>query len=131
MKQILVDSSVWIGYFRGLEEAKKLNYLIDNNAIVINDLILSEIVPSLFMKKENKVIDLLNSIEKIKLEIDWIGIRQMQTINLKNGLNRVGIPDLIIAQNAIQNKFELFSFDKHFELMKKNIGLKIHKWNEL
>ena len=131
MKQILVDSSVWIGYFRGLEEAKKLNYLIDNNAIVINDLILSEIVPSLFMKKENKVIDLLSSIEKIKLEIDWIGIRQMQIINLKNGLNKVGIPDLIIAQNAIQNKFELFSFDKHFELMKKNIGLKIHKWNEL
>ena len=130
MKQILVDSSVWIGYFRGAEESRKLNYLIDNNAICINELILSEIIPSLVMKKENELISLLSSIERIKLDIDWVGIRQMQVINLKNGLNRVGIPDLIIAQNVIQNKMELFSFDKHFELMKKSIGLKTYKWNE-
>jgi hypothetical protein len=127
MKSILVDSSVWISYFRGVDDSSKLNKLIDNNAICINELILSEIIPSLVMKKENEVISLLNSIEKIKMEIDWIGIRQMQVINLKNGLNRVGIPDLIIAQNAIQNKVELFSFDKHFELMKKSIGLKTYK----
>jgi Predicted nucleic acid-binding protein, contains PIN domain len=130
MKSILVDSSVWIGYFRGIEESKKLNNLIDNNAICINELILSEIIPSLIMRKENEVINLLNSIEKMKLDIDWAGIRQMQVINLKNGLNRVGIPDLIIAQNAIQNKVELYSFDKHFELMKKSVGLKTFKWNE-
>ena len=127
MKSILVDSSVWISYFRGVDDSQNLNKLIDNNAICINELILSEIIPSLIMRKENEVISLLNSIEKLKLEIDWIGIRQMQVINLKNGLNRVGIPDLVIAQNAIQNIVELFSFDKHFELMKKSIGLKTYK----
>jgi predicted nucleic acid-binding protein len=130
MKQILVDSSVWIGYFRGIDESKKLNMLIDNNVVCINDLILSEIIPALMMRKENELVKLLSSIEKMKLDIDWVGIRQMQIINLKNGLNRVGIPDLIVAQNAIQNKIELFSFDKHFELMKKYIGLKTYKWNE-
>jgi predicted nucleic acid-binding protein len=126
MKKILVDSSVWIGFFRGLEEAKGLNQLLDSNLICTNDLILSELIPSLTIKKERDLVDIMNSIEKIKLDIDWIGITQMQIINLKNGLNRVGIPDLIIAQNAIQNNVKLYSFDKHFEIMEKNIGLKTY-----
>ena len=71
------------------------------------------------------MIGLLKTIEKVKIEIDWNEIIEMQTSNLKNGINRVGIPDLIIAQNVIQNKLKLFSLDKHFELMKKNIGLKL------
>jgi predicted nucleic acid-binding protein len=126
MKKVLVDSSVWIGYFRGIEEAKHLDQLLDTNTILTNDLILAEIIPSLLMKKEKELVDLIGSIEKIRLDIDWIGLTQYQVINLKNGLNRVGIPDLIIAQNAIQNGIQLFSFDKHFELMKKNIGLKTY-----
>jgi Predicted nucleic acid-binding protein, contains PIN domain len=119
MKRVLVDSSIWIGYFRGLDEVKVLNVLIDNNAVCINEMILAELLPALMMKKENKLIKIMNSIERMKLEIDWIGITQMQVINLKNGINRVGFPDLIIAQNAIQNNVELFSLDKHFVLMKR------------
>jgi predicted nucleic acid-binding protein len=33
----------------------------------------------------------------------------MQTENLRQGLNKVGIPDLIIAQNAIDHDVELFA----------------------
>jgi predicted nucleic acid-binding protein len=127
MNKILIDSSVWINFFRGNEEANNLNILLDKNMVCINDLILSELVPALVLKKENELIRLMNSIERLKIEIDWIGIIQIQVVNLKNGLNRVGIPDLIIAQNAIQSGVQLYSFDKHFELMKKEIGLKIFK----
>jgi predicted nucleic acid-binding protein len=124
MNKILVDSSVWIGFFKGLEEAKQLFQLIDSNMICTNDLILTELVPSLIHKKESELVSLLNSIEKTIIDIDWKGITQLQIQNLRNGLNRVGVPDLIIAQNAIQNNLVLYSFDKHFELMKKGIGLK-------
>jgi predicted nucleic acid-binding protein len=126
MKKVLVDSSVWIGYFRGIEEAKHLDQLLDTNTVFTNDLILAEIIPSLLLRKEKELVDLMGSIEKIRLDIDWIGLIQYQVLNLKNGLNRVGIPDLIIAQNAIQNGIQLFSFDKHFDLMKKSIGLKTY-----
>jgi predicted nucleic acid-binding protein len=126
MKKVLVDSSVWIGYFRGIEEAKHLDQLLDTNTVLTNDLILAEIIPSLLLRKEKELVDLMGSIEKLRLDIDWIGLTQYQVINLKNGLNRVGIPDLIIAQNAIQNGIQLFSFDKHFDLMKKGIGLKTY-----
>jgi predicted nucleic acid-binding protein len=128
MNKILVDSSVWISFFKGIEEAKQLFQLIDSNMICTNDLILTELVPALIHKKENELVILLDSIEKVKIEIDWAGITQMQVHNLKNGLNRVGIPDLIIAQNVIQNKLVLFSFDKHFNLMKKGFGLKTYSF---
>lgn len=59
----------------------------------------------------------------------WIeyfkGFIDMQTQNITNGINKVGIPDLIIAQNAINNNLLLFSFDKHFSLMRDLFGLNL------
>jgi predicted nucleic acid-binding protein len=125
MNKILVDSSVWISFFKGTTEGKLLFPLLDSNSACINDLILAELIPSLNHKKEMILVGLLKSIERIKMEIDWEDIIHMQTINLKNGINKVGVPDLVIAQNAIQNKIRLFSFDKHFEIMRKHIDIKI------
>lgn len=99
--------------------------LLDTNQVCINDLILAELIPSLHHKKELTLVRLLEAIERTRLRIDWDDIIAMQTINLKNGLNRVGVPDLIIAQNALQNDIPLFSFDKHFEIMKNSIGIKV------
>jgi predicted nucleic acid-binding protein len=41
----IVDTSVWIDYFRAGNNSEKLDFLIDENLIVINDLILAELVP--------------------------------------------------------------------------------------
>jgi hypothetical protein len=49
----------------------------------------------------------------------------MQKINLANGINKVGIPDLIIIQNVIQNNQMLWTNDKHFYLMQEFMGLKL------
>ena len=127
MNKVLIDSSVWISFFKGNEEGKTLFPLLDANQACINDLILAELIPSLNHKKELILVGLLKSIEKLRIEIEWDEIIHMQTNNLKNGLNRVGVPDLIIAQNAIQNNIKLFSFDKHFEIMRKHIGLKLYE----
>jgi predicted nucleic acid-binding protein len=127
MSKILIDSSVWISFFKGNEEGKLLFPLLDSNQVCVNDLILAELIPSLLQKKEETLVGLLRSIEKTSIDIDWEEIISMQAINLKNGLNRVGVPDLIIAQNAKQNRLRLFSFDKHFEIMKSYNGLKLYE----
>ncbi len=114
---ILVDSSVWIEYFKGNEKTLPLNKLLDLNNVCINDLILSELIPSINHKKENVLKELLLTITKIPLVINWNTIIYMQTQNLKNGINKVGIADLIIAQNVIDNDLELYTLDRHFELM--------------
>lgn len=121
MSLVLVDSSIWIEYFRGGKniDRDRFNSLIDNNQICVNDLILSELIPLLLHKKEFTVTELLKSIKNIPVNIAWDEIVNYQTVNLKNGLNNIGIPDLIIMQNALQNDLLLYSIDKHFQFMKK------------
>ena len=65
MSQILVDSSVWIAFFQGSIPQDALFELIDANQICINDLVLSEIVPSLIMRKEKGLVDTLYRIATI------------------------------------------------------------------
>lgn len=122
MSPVLVDSSVWIEYFRGSKNIRTVDFenLIDNNNVCINDLILSELIPSLNHRKKNEIIGILKIVKKIPLRIDWDEIIKFQTINLKNGVNNIGIPDLIILQNVIQNGVYLYSIDKHFQILNRH-----------
>jgi predicted nucleic acid-binding protein len=123
--RILADSSIWIDYFRGGNNSEALDTYIDENLICTNLLILSELIPNLRIRKQNKLIDLLTEVSKIPLNINWNRIIEYRTICLKNGINKVGIPDLIIVDNAIQNDLILYSIDKHFKLISEYIDLKL------
>ena len=61
----------------------------------------------------------------IPLNIDWDIIRDYQLMKLKNGLNKVGITDLLILQQVIQQKITLYSFDKNFKLMQKHLNFNL------
>jgi predicted nucleic acid-binding protein len=118
--RILIDSSVWIEYFR-TGKPEKLNRIIEEDLACINELILTELAPSLMMKNETDIIEGLQSIERVPMNIDWDIVRDYQLMNLQNGINKVGIPDLIILQQVIDQKITLFSFDKHFKLMQNHL----------
>jgi len=122
---VLVDTSIWIDYFRTGNNSEKLDFLIDENLIVINDLILAELVPSLRVHNQRKIVKLLYTINKLQLYINWNQIIEFQFKCLKNGLNGIGIPDLIVAQNAKQNHCEIYSLDNHFKLMKDILRLQL------
>ena len=62
---ILVDTSIWVEYFRSGNNTEKLDFLIDENLIVINDLILAELVPFLKFRNQRKIINLLEPIAKL------------------------------------------------------------------
>ena len=122
---VLVDTSVWIEYFRGGNNFEKLDFLIDENLVVINDLILAELIPFLKIRNQRKVIKLLNHINKLEIHIEWDQLIEFQYKCLKNGLNGVGIPDLIIIQNAKQNHCGIYSLDNHFKLIKDIVKIKL------
>ena len=122
---VLVDTSIWIEYFRSGNNSEKLDFLIDENLIVINELILVELVPPLRVRNQRKIVNLLYNINKLELSINWDQIIEFQFKCLKNGLNGIGIPDLIVAQNAKQNHCEIYSRDSHFELMKDILKLQL------
>ena len=115
--EVLVDTSIWIDYFKSGDDSEKLDYLIDENLVVINELILTELLPLLVLKKEQKLITLLSKVKKHPLQINWNELVEFQVQCLKSGSSGIGIPDLIIAQNAVQNKLLVYSIDKHFGFM--------------
>jgi predicted nucleic acid-binding protein len=122
---VLVDSSVWIDYFRAGRHAERLEALIEENQIVTNELILAELVPALQIKRQNALISLLREIERTPLAPDWDEIIRLQVLCLRHGINAVGIPDLLIVQNALQNDLRLMARDRHFALMSRHIGLQL------
>ena len=122
---VLVDTSVWIDYFRSGTHSGKLDFLIDENLIVINDLILAELVPFLEIRNQRKLLGLLRHIKKLPFQIDWDQLVGFQVQSLRHGVNGIGIPDLMIAQNAKQNDCEIYSRDQHFRLMKDIVGFEL------
>lgn len=123
--EVLVDTSIWVDYFRSGENSGKLDYLIDNNLLVINDLILTELLPLLIIRNEKAVVRLLKTIKNNPINEDWEEIVDYQVLCMKSGSSGIGIPDLLIAQNAIQNKTPIYTLDKHFSYMiNAGVGLK-------
>ncbi len=72
-----------------------------------------------------KMIILMNSIKKVDLSINWKEIIELQYKNIQNGIKKVGIPDLIILESALQNDLNLFTNDKHFEIMSEIFPVKL------
>lgn len=118
---VLIDSSVWIEYFKsgGIE---KLDRLIEEDLVCINELIFTELAPALMLRNETDILVGLQALTMIPLNVDWEIVRDYQLMNLKDGINKVGIPDLIILQQVIDEKITLFSFDKHFQLMQSHLN---------
>ena len=123
---VLVDTSIWIDYFKGGDDSTDLSPLIDENLVVTNDIILAELVPYLRIKKQFAVVKLLQEINRLPMQINWDEIVEFQVRCLKAGSNGVGIPDLIIAQNAKANNCKIYSLDKHFRLLKQVIKVKLY-----
>lgn len=116
--KVLVDSSVWIQYFRS-GDIPLLDRLLEEELVCTNELILTELLPVLRHRKGLEISEGLAALEKVPLKVSWEVIREYQELNLQNGLNQVEIPGLIIVQQVIEEKITLFSFDKHFKLMNR------------
>ena len=116
--RVLVDSSIWIDYFRGSGENDILDFLIDTNSVCTNYVILTELIPRLLYNKQKRIIELPENVTNIKLITNWNRIIHFQKTCIGNGINKVGIPDLMILDNVIGNNLTLYTKDKHFELIK-------------
>lgn len=122
---VLVDSSAWIAYFRGSGAADRMDWLISEGLVATNDLILAELLPSLLVRGENRLARLLRETVRFPLTPDWNDVINLQTVCLRNGINKVGIPDLLIAQHVRQHHIPLYTLDRHFTLLSRYIPLNL------
>jgi len=124
-KPVLIDTSVWIGYFRNNKFESILIELFDSNRVVINDVILAELLPAMNAYGKKDPGDKMRAIERLPVFVNWEGIIGLQTVCIKNGVNGISIPDLMIAQTAIEYKVAVFSKDKHFKLINEFLKFEI------
>ena len=125
--KILCDTSALIEYFDGNPQFSFVGDLVLNNLLAINEVILTEFLPSLVRDENFRIAAIANKIERIPMDINWKEICNYKITLMKNGHSRIGILDLLIAQNCIQNDVEIISYDKHFEVMAKFLPLKLYK----
>ena len=129
MNGVIVDSSVWIAFFRGRPEDKTisdaLDYLLSGDEVLINDIILTELIPFLNVRGEIEKASGLSILPAPSLETDWNELRKLQETCIRSGINKVGIPDVMVAQQAMRLDVPLFSIDKHFPLISQIAPLRL------
>ena len=121
----IIDSCVWIDFFVRKMHFEEISSLLIDNIAYTNDVILSELLPSAKKNKELDFIECLSGIDIVSLEIDWNEIQKIQYECLKSGKNKIGLIDIVIAQNAQQNEMGIFSTDRHMELLSRKMGFKL------
>ena len=125
---ILVDSSVWIDYFRGRQSSQtdRLHALLGNEPIATGDLVLAEVLQSFGSAQDfNQGKKVLTSLPIIELVGGDIAI---QAANNFRTLRSLGITvrktiDTLIATSCIEKGLALLYSDKDFDPFVEHLGL--------
>src|SRR5688572_5611223 len=117
---ILVDSSVWIDYYRGLRNiyTDTLETCIGNRAQLVGDLILAEVLQGI----SDERLFLAISKEFEAYTVVTLGGKEVALAAANNyrrlrklGVTVRGTVDTMIATTCILNEFELLHNDRDFE----------------
>ena len=119
----IIDSCVWIDYFKYKKYFQEISDLLINNLSFVNKIILAELIPSAQVFREDEFIACLSGINVVPLDIDWDEIIEIQYECIKSGINKLGLLDIAIAQNAKQNSMGIFSSNRHMTLLCQKIGV--------
>jgi predicted nucleic acid-binding protein len=127
---ILVDSSVWIDFFNGLEtqQTDALNDLLGREPVLIGDLILTEVLQGFRRDADyRKARTLLDT-----LELRVLGGKAIALAAADNyrRLRRRGVTprktiDMIIATYCVAHGLQLLHADRDFEVLEKELGLTV------
>ena len=126
---ILVDSSVWIDYFRGkaTPQAAKLDSLLGTEPIATGDLILTEVMQRFVSDRDfNQARKLLTSLVIVELAGQTLAIKAAQNFRT---LRLLGISirktiDTVIATRCIENRLHLLYSDRDFDPFVTHLGLR-------
>lgn len=126
---ILVDSSVWIDYFRGARtrQTNALDGLLGKEPVATGDLILTEVLQGFRTDRDfNQAKDLLTSLIVLDLGGRSMAIqaaRNFRTLRLLGVTIRKTI-DTVIATRCIEDKHHLLYSDRDFDPFVMHLGLR-------
>lgn len=126
---ILVDSSVWIDYFRGTQtpQTEKLDGLLSSEPLAVGDLILTEVLQGFGSERDfNEARRLLTSLQIVELGGQGVAIQAARNFRILRGQGitiRKTI-DTIIATRCIESGFILLYSERDFDPFVQHLGLR-------
>lgn len=126
---ILVDSSVWIDYFRGSTtwETDRLDVLLGSEPLAIGDLILTEVLQGFSSEREfRQARKLLTALVVVELAGQSVAIQAARHFR---ALKALGVTvrktmDTVIATRCIMDGYTLLHSDRDFEPFVAHLGLR-------
>ena len=127
---ILVDSSVWIDYFRGTAAAhtEKLDRMLGHEPLAIGDLMLTEVLQGFRDERDfDQVKTLLTSLLIVELGGQEIAIQAARNFRAlrKRGVTIRKTIDSVIATRCIESGFDLLHNDRDFDPFVTYLGLRV------
>ena len=125
---ILVDSSVWIDYFNGVDnqQTDTLNDVLGLKPIAIGDLILTEVLQGFKNDKDHKAAkQLLEDLVIFDLVGKDMAVKSADNFRIlrKKGITIRKPVDVIIATFCIERKLPLLFIDRDFKPFVKHLNL--------
>jgi predicted nucleic acid-binding protein len=127
---ILVDSSVWIDYFKGTitPQTQMLDRLLGTEPLAIGDLILTEVLQGFDDQRDfNQARNMLTSLIVVELGGQEIAIQAAKNFRtLRNlGVSVRKTIDTVIATRCIESGYDLLHNDRDFDPFAKHLGLRV------
>ena len=129
---ILVDSSVFIDYFNGINNwhTDELNALLGNELVITGDYILAEVLQEFRNNNDYKIAkEIMQSFPCFNICNKDLAIKSADNFRYlrTKGITIRKTVDLIIGTFCIENDIELLHNDRDFEPMGQYLNLKIRK----
>ena len=126
---VLVDTSVWIDYFNGQDNAStgKLDALLSSTIVIVGDIILAEVLQGFKSDADYRSAKRL----LLDLEVRTIGGVELALKAADNfrALRKRGITvrktvDCLIATHCIEHRIPLLHNDRDFDPFARHLGLR-------
>jgi len=127
---LVVDSTVWIDYFNGVENPHTdyLHAIVDITPILIGDLILVEVLQGFRdnagFEKARRALGRYIQVEMVNPELALESARNYRMLKRK-GVTVHKTVDSLIATYCIENEHDLLHNDSDFDGYEKHLGLRV------
>ena len=126
MKKVLIDTSIWIEYFKGNKMVQDIIHDTKGFQCFIIGPVIAELLLGIKTSSEKeRLISCINALPMLEItDNDWIDAGNTGNLLRQKGIT-VPLPDLIIFSVANRNNCALFTLDKHFKVIKDAIESEI------
>ena len=128
---VLVDTSVWVDYFNGVDtpQSEQLHGLLGSGFILIGDLILAELLQGFatdrdYRRARNLLVD-LPYVDMVGRDIAIAAAENYRKLRARGITVRKTI-DVLIGTFCIAHGHDLLHSDRDFDAMEKFLGLRVY-----